>query len=287
MSIPPALRTLGYIFFWIITPLLIGWWLALRFVPQPAVGIIRLNGDIWFGSTELVKAQIEKARQNDNIKAVIVQINSGGGEVVASQTLYLELQNLRREMPVVGSIDAVAASGAYYAAVGTEPIYAKPSSVIGNVGAWAYIPPDLAVNDVILASGPFKLTASNQAEFVREIDGIRQDFLAAVFSQRGEHLQLTPAELSQGLAYSGRDATRLGLADQIGSQSEAIKTAADQAGIANYEVIDLEIIVIKEFLENSPFASEIWPGTTDPDSGERKLSPGIYLLYDPLLRGTP
>ncbi|MCH7589141.1 MAG: S49 family peptidase, partial [Chloroflexi bacterium] len=187
-----------------IASLLLGWLLAPTLVPQPAVGIIRLNTDIWADSVELVMAQIESARQDPIIKAVVLQLDSPGGEVAATQTLYLELQSLRREMPVVSSIDGMAASGGFYVAMATDPIYAKPSSTVGNVGVWGFIPPDLAVNEVILASGPFKLTASNRAEFLRAIEGIKQEFLAAVVSQRGERLNISLVDLSQGLAYSGR-----------------------------------------------------------------------------------
>lgn len=287
MSFRNELKFLTKFFLWVATPLLIGWFLSVYLFPQPVVGIIRLNLPIWSLSTELVMAQIEEAREDDSIKAVVVQIESGGGEVVASQTLYLEFLKLRQEMPVVGSIDAVAASGAYYAAMGTDPIYAKPSSTVGNVGVWSYAPPDLAVNDVILASGPFKLTASNRDEFLRELEGIKQEFLATVFSQRGGRLNLSPAELSQGLAYPGREAYRLGLVDYIGSQSEAIATAAEQAGIENYEVVDLQARVFDDFLANNPFIAEPWYGAPDPVTGVRNLPPDIYLLYDKQLRGAP
>ncbi len=238
-------------------------------------------------SAELVQAQIEEARENDSIKAVVVQLDSPGGEVVASQTLYLELQNLRREMPVVGSMDGMAASGAYYAAMGTDPIYAKPSSSVGNVGVWAIIPDDLAVNDVVLASGPFKLAGSNRDEFLREIDGIKQEFLVTVFSQRGDRLTLSPAELAQGLLYPGRKAAELGLIDHIGTQSQAVAAAAEQAGITDYEVVDLEARVIDEWLESNFFLQETWVGDADPVTGERSLPCGIYLLYDARLRGAP
>ncbi|MEA3338930.1 MAG: S49 family peptidase [Chloroflexota bacterium] len=251
------------------------------------MGIIRVNTEIWAGSTEFVRAQIEEARQDRNIKAVIVQFNSPGGEVVASQTLYLELQNLRREMPVVGSIDSMAASGAYYAAMGVDPIYAKPSSSIGNVGVWAFVPSDLGVNDVILTSGPFKLTGSNRDEFIRKLDGIKQEFLATVFSQRNDNLILSPAELSQGLLYPGRKAVHLGLIDHIGTQTEAIAAAAKQAGIAHYEVVDLEARIIEDWFGEDFLWGEPWSGAADPVTGERSLPYGIYLLYDARLRGTP
>ncbi len=264
-----------------------GWWLSGYMIPQPAVGIVRVYTDIWGGSLGLIQAQIDEAREDDRVKAVVVQLDSPGGEVVASQTLFLELQDLRRDMPVVGSIDGMAASGAYYAALGTDPIYAKPSSEVGNVGVWAFIPSDLPVNDVVLASGPFKLTGSNRAEFVRELEGIRQEFLATVFSQRGDRLKLSQAELSQGLLYPGREALRLGLIDHVGSQTEAIAAAAEQAGIAHYAVVDLEDRVRDDFADDVPVWGETWLGIADPETGERALPYGVYLFYDARLRGVP
>ncbi len=104
------------IVFWGVVLSLIVWlvlyWPPPRSTPQLEVGIIRINTSIWSVGAELVQAQIEEAREDDSIKAVVVQLDSPGGEVVASQTLYLELQKLRREMPVVGSRDSLAASGA-------------------------------------------------------------------------------------------------------------------------------------------------------------------------------
>ncbi|HNT76735.1 MAG TPA: S49 family peptidase [Anaerolineae bacterium] len=268
--------------------------LAAWLIPRPAVGIIRVNIDIFatgtdysFGSMELFQAEIDRARQDRRIKAVVVQFDSPGGEVVASQTLYLELQALRRSMPVVGAINTMAASGAYYAAMATEPLYARPSSSVGNVGVWGYFPDDLAVNDVILASGPFKLSGSNRDEFLREIEGIKQEFIATVTSQRGERLQITSVDLSQGLMYPGREALNLGLVDRLGTQSDAVAEAARQAGIAHYEVIDLEAAVINAYFQNESLFLHPWAGAADPATGKRTVPPGIYLLYDVSLRGEP
>ncbi len=287
MSFTSCLRKMGSMLFWGAACVLFIGILPSVLVPRPAVGIIRVNMDIWAGSAALIQAEIEAARQDPNIKAVVVQLNSPGGEVVASQAVYMELQNLRRELPVVGSIDSMAASGAYYAAMGTQPIYAKPSSSVGNVGVWAYIPEDLAVNDVILASGPFKLTGSNREEFLRELEGIKQEFLVTVFTQRDGQLSLTAEELSKGLLYPGREALRAGLIDAIGTQAEAIEKAAEQAGIAHYRIVDLESRVLGRFLIDNPFFEETWVGAADPVSGERSLPYGIYLLYDIHLRSAP
>lgn len=286
MDSDSSFRTVGAILLFGLAPLLVGLWLAQILVPQPAVGIIRLNTDIYAESADLVLAQIEEVRADPSIKAVVLQIDSPGGEVAATQRLYMELQTLRREVPVVGSIDGVAASGAFYTAMATDPIYAKPSSTVGNVGVWGFIPPDLGVNEIILASGPFKLTASNRDEFLRWIEGIRLEFLETVFSQRGERMNVSRVELSQGLAYQGREAARLGLIDGLGSESEAIRTAAQQAGIAHYRVIDLQERVIDELLEEES-ELEPWVGAADPLTGRRILPPGAYLLYDIQLGGAP
>jgi protease-4 len=285
---PSGFRTLGSFLVWVIAPLLIGIWLAQALVPQPAVGIVRLTGDIYAESVDWVMLQVQEARDDPNIQAVVVQLDSSGGEVAASQELYLELQNLRRQMPVVGSLESVTASGAYYAAVAADPIYAKPSSTVGNVGVWGYAPMDLAENEIILASGPFKLTASNRDEFLRSIEEIKLEFVETVFSQRGERMNISRVDLSNGLAYSGREAQRLGLIDYLGSESDAVAAAAQQAGIAHYQVVDLEERVYQELLAQYEESSlEPWVGAADAETGERVLPPGVYLLYDTQLGGAP
>jgi protease-4 len=265
----------------------VGLWLAQSMVPQPAVGVIRLYGDIYMDSADWVLAQIEAARSDPDIAAVVVQMDSPGGEVAASEQLYMELQTLRREMPVVGSIDSMAASGAFYMAMGTDPIYAKPSSTVGNVGVWGYVPADLGVNDVILASGPFKLTASNRDEFLRSIEAIKQEFLETVFSQRGERVTISRVELSQGLAYTGRQAMGFGLIDHLGTQTDAVRAAAGQAGIAHYRVVDLSAQLAAELSEGTYGEMKPWVGAADPLTGRRILPPGAYLLYDQQLGGAP
>lgn len=274
-------KALGGFLFWVIAPLLIGWWLAQSLMGPPAVGVVTLQSDIWAGSADLVLRQLEMARENDNIKAIVFKIDSPGGEVVATQMMYAEVLALRQEKPVVGSIGSVAASGGFYLAMATDPIYAQPSSDIGNMGVWGYVPPDVAVNDIILASGPFKLTASNPAEFLHEIETIKREFLETVKTQRGEKLSLSDEELSQGLTYAGRAALQNGMIDRLGSLQEATDQAAKMAGIANYEVLDLQLAVILELEESGLWIEpEPWLGAADPFTGARNLPPGIYVLYD-------
>jgi protease-4 len=274
------------ILFVLILPLALGTLLARQLFPRPVVGIIRLNGEIWSASAEYVRLQIEEARLDKSVQALVFQINSPGGDVVSSQAIYLDILSLREEMPVAASIDSIAASGGYYAVIAAEPVLAKPSSDVGNVGVWGVIPPTVGVDDIVLASGPFKLTASNSDEFLRMIESVRQEFLAVVAARRGEKMQLSQAELSQGLAYSGRKAVELGLIDGLGSLNDAIERAASQGGIRNYEVMDYAQIVYEKYYAEADAQAQ-WVGAADPLTGERSLPPGIYLLYDPLIGGAP
>jgi protease-4 len=281
------LRLLANVFFLGLLPIGLGMLLARGMVQKPAVGVIRLNVDIWSTSAEYIRQQVDEARLDKRIRAVVVQIESPGGEVVATQNIYMALQDLRREIPVVGSIDGIAASGGFYAAMATDPIYARPSSSVGNVGVWSYFPVTPGVDDLILASGPFKLSASNYDEFLRELEGIRQEFVGTVVSQRGDRLKISPLELSQGLLYPGREALAHGLVDAIGSQKEAMDRAAEMAGIADYDVIDLGELVLEKYYGAQGAYLPTWSGAADLFSGVRRLPPGIYLLNDVLLERAP
>ncbi len=289
-----GIRTVGNLLLFVVVPLVIGIAVAVTYIPKPAVGLIRLDTDIWYGSNFLVMKQIEEARKDPKIQAIVLVMDSPGGEVVASQNMYLELLKLRREMPVVGSIDNIAASGGFYVIMAADPIFAKPSSDVANVGVWSFAPPELGVNDAVLASGPFKLTASNKDEFLQSIEAIKQEFIETVFSQRGERIKVERTELAKGLLYSGREALNMGLIDRLGTQNEAIELAAKQAGLTRYDTVDLQERVIKKLMAELSLEPaqakqaavlKPWVGQADPQTGARHLPPGIYLLYDTWLGG--
>jgi protease-4 len=112
------------------------------------------------------------------------------------------------------------------------------------------------------------------------VEVIKEEFLATVTSQRGQRMQITPTELSQGLIYQGRTAQRLGLIDHMGGRDEAIATAAEQAGITNYRVVDLLDEVLDQFTADAEPQARTWIGASDTVTGRRVLPPGIYLLYN-------
>lgn len=307
---PPPKKQGPGLLLWLIIPLVLGLLLAPLAVPtpeKPAVGLIRLETDIWYLSAWLVKQEIAEARANDRVKAIVLIIDSPGGEVAPTQDMFLEVLSLREEMPVVGSINGIAASGGYYLVLATDPIYAKPSSTIGNIGVWGFAPTEIGVTEAVLASGPFKLTASNPEQFLREIEGIKQEFIGTAELMRGNRLTIPGTDISQGLAYPGRLALQYGLIDQLASEADAVAEAARQAGIDDYDILDLEEIVVDRLLaeeaangaagslpelalpaEIAPVSGpnplawlfQPWVGAADPLTGQRTLPPGIYLLYD-------
>jgi protease-4 len=223
----------------LVLPLIVGLVMAPRVVPEPGVGVIRLTYDIdSFTAFELAE-QLKAARAADDIKALVLLVNSPGGSAVYSEELFLDVWNTRKEMPVVASIDLLAASGAYYVAAAADEIYAKPSSGIGSIGVIAFLPDPNVLDEDILTTGPYKGTGGTRDSFMRQIEMAKFSFLAAVEAGRGERLRTSAAELSRAEIWNGVEALEMGLIDGLLSQDETIKRAAALAGLSNYEIVEL------------------------------------------------
>lgn len=239
-------RTVGSSIWWTTMILLItggilgaGVYFAPQIVPSPKVGIVRLQYDIFSLSAAEVTQQLAYARENDDIHAVVLVINSPGGSASYSEELYLDVLNTRHEMPVLASIDLVAASGAYYMAAAAEEIYAKPTSFIGSIGVIASFGGPVFIDDRILTTGPYKLFGGTSTGVVRQVEMAKFTFLDAVRIGRGDRLVVSLEELSRAEIYSGVQAHRMGLIDGLMGTDEVVQNAAALAGLRNYEVVDL------------------------------------------------
>ncbi|MEM2925338.1 MAG: S49 family peptidase [Methanocellales archaeon] len=207
---------------------------------QPSVGIIRIEGSVLEDQKTLdLISMLRYARETNSIKAVVLAIDSPGGEASRCEEVYLEVLQLRREKPVIASIGTTGASGAYYIAVASNYIYAKPTSSVGSVGVTAILPQPITLPEDRIVTGPFKTTGKDRKQFAATVEAVKESFLRAVIQQRGDRLKLTKEELSRGELYIGIDAKRYGLVDEIGSISQAIAKAASLAGIVNYKTIDI------------------------------------------------
>jgi protease-4 len=201
------------------------------------VAVVPLEGAIDGNSAAAVSSQLERARESSRVKAVVVVSNSGGGTASGSETLYLQSKRLADgEKPFVASVDAAAASGAYYTIAPADVIVAKPASIVGSVGVRAPVPQELEPNDIEGTTGPDKVTGYSDREFFYVLESLRVAFVNAVVDGRGDRLSLSADEVSQAQIYSGAQAVEVGLADRIGDRQEAVRIAAERAGLESYDV---------------------------------------------------
>ena len=255
-----------------------GYLLSLYLIPSPEIALIRIEGDIWGAYTAYLRQALEEAEGDPAVRAVVLDIVSPGGEVTASEDLYFEVLKLRERKPVVASVNELAASGAYYVASAADQIYAKPGSVVGNIGVISILPePDL-VDEQLITTGPFKLSGGPQAEAIRQLEMLKDTFLEAILAQRADRLQVGSEILSRGEVYLGLQAQQMGLVDQVGSQGDAIAAAAHMAGLRNYEVVDrTPSLPEDEFL----FEFKLERGMTAVSvaAPPEYLPPGFYYRY--------
>ncbi|MDO9130579.1 MAG: S49 family peptidase [Anaerolineales bacterium] len=266
-----------HILLWIALPLILGALIAAA-LPRPVIGVIYLNDAIYSYSARDMITQINYAREHPEIRAVVLAIDSPGGTVADTEAVYLELLRLRATKPVVTSVGSMSASGAYYLSVGSDYIFARPTSEVGNVGVIGYLPPAPFIFEDIVSTGPYKLWGSPRDTLMREMEMIKQSFYQAVRLGRGDRLQVGPEIILRGQIWPGSEALRMGLIDALGSESEAVEKAASLAHVGNYQTADLrELAGIQT--TSYPFFFQSPEGISMPYPKE----PGIYLLYVPPL----
>lgn len=203
---------------------------------EGTVAVVQIAGTIDGGTANSVGAALEHAREDGEVDAVVLVANSGGGSAPASEELYIHTKRTAKEMPVVASVGASAASGAYYAIAPSDRIYATPSSLVGSVGVIASPPGDVEPNDVVATTGPNKASGASGREFYAILETLGEAFYNAVIEGRGDALELSRSELAQGRIYPGTEAVQNGLVDEIGSREMAIDAAAERAGLDTFEV---------------------------------------------------
>lgn len=276
-------RWLHSYLFWVLIALIIASLIFSAFIGRPKVGIIKIAEialDPW-DATEVVE-MLEYAEETDAIKAVVLEIDCTGGSAVSTEEVYLSVLRLREKKPVVAYINLWSLSGGYYITVASNFIYAKPTSQIGSIGVLASLPPEREeLSEDVMGSGPHK-TITPRRNVVNWLEMIKESFLRAVVSQRGDRLKISKDELSKAAIYLGMEALRYGLIDEIGSSSDAVEKAAELAGIKRYERVDIneELDLLPPWYERQrPFGSmsPLEPKTLKPPADRL---PMFYYLHD-------
>ena len=234
-------RWLHSISFFIVLGLALGVGISVLVIPTPNIATITISGPVLNQAyTDDILNMLQYARDSNNIKGVVLRIDSPGGGASATEQIYLDILRLRQQKPVVASIGIIAASGGYYIAVASNFIYAEPTSQIGSIGAFVSLPQPEELDEDVGTTGPFKATGRSRRKAIGHLEMVRQEFIDVVRSQRENRLQLSEEELSQGEIHVGVEALRFGLIDEIGTRTAAIEKAASLAGLRNYEVVEFQ-----------------------------------------------
>lgn len=265
----------------VVLPLAIGLYLAPRLLPDPQVGIIRLSYEIDSLSAYEITEQLAYARDDPAIKSVVLIINSPGGSAAFSEELFLDVLSTRQELPVLASIDLLAASGAYYMAAAADEIYAKPTSSVGSVGVIASLPGDVFIEEDLLTTGPYKSFGGTRDGFMRQIERAKFAFLEAVAAGRGDRLTIGLDALSRAEIYTGVQALEMGLVDGLAASETVVQRAAALAGLRDYEAVELYPLTFE--IDAIPLPAITYrPEPVDEArlwAAPSNLAPGVYHRY--------
>ncbi len=206
------------------------------------VAVVKIEGLIT--DPTHINRQIKELAERDDVKAVVLRIDSPGGGVGPSQEIYREVRRLRDSKKVVASMGAVAASGGYYIAVAAHKIVANPGTITGSIGVIAEFVnmeelfSKIGLKGYVIKTGRFKDTGSPFRDMDKEernliqgvLDDVHDQFIDAVAEGRNMEREEV-VRLADGRIFSGRQAKAKGLVDYIGNLSDAIELGAELAGI--------------------------------------------------------
>ncbi|MBO9675780.1 MAG: signal peptide peptidase SppA [Sphingobacteriaceae bacterium] len=258
------------------------------------VAVIYANGDINGGEgsdnqigSERISRAIRKARLDDDIKAVVLRVNSPGGSALASDVIWREIVLTKKEKPVIASFGDVAASGGYYIGCAADSIFVQPNTITGSIGVFGIIPnfQNLMTNklgitfdgvktgkyaDIMATNRP--MTEGERFIIQNELNRIYSGFVSRVADGRKKSKAYIDS-IGGGHVWIGTDAVQIGLADRIGSFNDAIKAAAKKAKLKKYKVVEYPDVI-------DPWKSLIDEGTDKIKTYYTKQELGDnYFLY--------
>ena len=216
-----------------------------------------------------VKKSLQDAVKNDKVKAIVLRIDSPGGSALTSDIIWREIELTKKHKPVIVSMGNVAASGGYYIACNADYIFAEPTTITGSIGVLGAIP-NLTkfVNNMGIYTdqvGTHKNSSGYSVfqpmdETFRKVTTESIEHIYVTFVNRvAEGRKMTfeeVDEIAQGRVWTGIDAKRLGLVDEIGGLEQAIKYASELVNVEDYGVRSFPVFerTLEDFfLENSPF----------------------------------
>ena len=258
------------------------------------IAVVYAEGPIIYGegSTEVIGSgklvrTLKSIGKKDNIKAVVIRVNSPGGSAFASELIWEEIEELKKNKTVVVSMGNVAASGGYYISAGADEIVAMPTTITGSIGVlgtlpnfnkiatrWGVNAEQVMTNKQSMGYSPFEPVSNDfRNEVKSSIKQIYDTFLKRVSNGRSMSIEEVH-EIAQGRVWSGKKAKEIGLIDHLGGMDVALERASKLADIEDYKISvypkyieDLETIY--EELFSGPFGKI-----------KNKLPSEIVMIFD-------
>lgn len=251
------------------------------------IAVVDIKGVIT--SSRNIVEQIDNFKEDDDVKAIILRINSPGGGVGPSQEIYREVLRAKEKKKIIASIESVGASGGYYVACASDLIVANPGTITGSIGVVMEFSnvedllKKIGLRSYVIKSGKHKDIGSPLREMTSEersilqgvIDSVHSQFVRAVAEGRNME-ERKVRQIADGRIFSGEQAKELGLVDRLGGLQDAIEIAAEMVGIEGKPAViypkrklSLYELLFKKSLRL--LMDEVW-------QREYRLS---YLMYSP------
>lgn len=257
------------------------------------IEVIYAEGQIVQGTSEqgtlgssTLADQLAEARLDEEVKAVVLRVNSPGGSALASEVIWREMELLRQQKPVIVSMGDYAASGGYYISAPADAIIADATTLTGSIGVFGLmfnaekalnnklgITIDVAKTNPSADMGmPFRAVSSNErAKIMRSIEQVYSTFVNHVADGRNMTFDSVDA-IGQGRVWTGNDGNRIGLVDEIGGLKYAIAVAADKA-----ECLD-DYMVRESMGEPTGLAALL--SSLEAHISDRKMRKEMGAMYD-------
>jgi protease-4 len=258
------------------------------------IAIVYASGNILDGKgddkniySENLCREIRKAYQNDKVKAIVLRVNSGGGSAMASEMIWNEIELAKeKKKKVVTSMGDYAASGGYYIACNSDYIVAQPNTLTGSIGVFGMIPSlqrmlknKLGITLDVAKSNPHADYMSGVGRPLDELEmkklTLHIEEIYYLFTHRvadGRALSIDKVlKIAEGRVWSGLEAEKLGLVDQLGNISDAIAKAVEMAELTDYGIID--------YPEKKDFFTRLFSNNNSETKIEKAIQQQLGDLY--------
>ena len=229
---------------------------ATDYSKKDIIAVVYAQGEIQGGEGDVniigegsIKRSLKEAREDDDVKAIVLRVDSPGGSALTSELIWREIEITKKTKPVVVSMGNVAASGGYYISCNANRIFAEPSTITGSIGVFGMLPnmnelsKNIGINAEQVAThknaSGYSLFEPIDEDFkaftLESIENIYATFLTRVATGRKMTTEQVDA-IAQGRVWTGTDALKNGLVDELGGLDAALQYAAKIAKIKDYRI---------------------------------------------------